>query len=94
LSVALDDPAPALVPLLLAVILTPRATWRFERGAHWRGRTLLTTATALTALFLTLLLPDGLTRWIVIAVIAGSFLAFMHTESRLHAVPGDREHPS
>ena len=66
---ALDDPTPVLLVLALACLLRPRADWkqvpmRRSRKSNWAAMALV-----LSAFSLTLLIPDGLFRWTVMAAI-------------------------
>lgn len=70
-AIALDDPTPVLVVLALAFLLLPRSDWKQRRQRRMRiaDYVALALALALAALGLTLLMPDGLLRWVVIGAI-------------------------
>jgi amino acid transporter len=65
---------PVLVVVAAAVLITPRSDWkrRPKRRMGAAGWTALAVASA--ALILTLLIPDGLLRWIVIAAIVSGYV--------------------
>ena len=68
-AIALDDPTPVLVVLALAFVLLPRSDWKQRPKRRMRITDCVALALALAALGLTLLMPDGLLRWVVIAAI-------------------------
>lgn len=68
-AIALDDPTPVLVVLALAFLLLPRSDWKQRRQRRMRIADCVALALALAALGLTLLMPYGLLRWVVIGAI-------------------------
>jgi hypothetical protein len=75
LAAGLEDPTPALVPLVAAVILMP---WRDDMGRRprrWTRRDLVAFLVMLVALALTLLIPDGIARALIIIAIVSAYLA-------------------
>ncbi len=75
LALVLEDPAPAVLPLLLALPLRRRADFGKWRRTRWTRADIVAFVMFITALGLTLLIPDGLLRWIVSAALVMSYIA-------------------
>jgi hypothetical protein len=74
-ALALEEPDPALAPLVAAVLVMP---WRHvtrRRPRRWTRADLIAFLFTLAALALTLLVPDGVVRALIIAAIVSAYLA-------------------
>ena len=69
LALALEDPTPSIVPLAAAVALAPWRAWKTRRARPLGRADLMASVVFLGALILTLLIPDGAVRWLVIAAL-------------------------
>ena len=71
LSVALDDLGPAVIAMMAALLIAPWRKWKqAKRGRRCTRADLAATAVFVSALMLTLLMPDGPLRWLVIGTLA------------------------
>jgi hypothetical protein len=75
LAVVLDDPAPALLPAIAGVLLVPRRSWKPARSRRRTRVDRVAFVLFVVGLALTLLIPDGLVRWVVLAVLCAAYLA-------------------
>lgn len=75
LAVALEEPDPALAPLVAAVLVIPWRHVMHRRPRRWTRADLIAFLLTLAALELTLLIPDGVVRALIIAAIASAYVA-------------------
>ena len=75
LALALEEPDPALGPLVAAVLLMPWRDVVGRRPRRWTRRDLMALLLMLAALALTLLIADGVARVLIIAAIVSAHLA-------------------
>jgi hypothetical protein len=75
LTLALEEPAPAFLPLVVAIFVAPWRTWKAAEPRRWRRRDVAALVGFLTALALTLLMPDGLVRSLTIAALTAAWMA-------------------
>ncbi len=75
LTVALDDPTPSVVPFVAGLLLAPWRKWKHRRGRRSTQADLVAGAAFLGALMLTLLMPDGPIRWLVISALAVAWVS-------------------
>ena len=75
LALALEEPDPALAPLVAAALLMPWRDVMRRRPRRWTRRDPIALLLMLAALALTLLIPDGVVRVLIIAAIVSAYLA-------------------
>ena len=87
-ALALEDPTPVLLVLALALVVLPRPDWKRRPKRRMRAADRVVLAFTLAALALTLLMPDGVLRW---TVIAGIFVAYLVSWPVLRRADRDHE---
>lgn len=85
---ALEDTTPVLLVLALALVVLPRSDWNRRPKRRMRAADWVVLAFTLAALALTLLMPDGVLRWTVIAGIVVAYIVSWPVLARDHELRG------
>lgn len=89
-AVALEDPTPVLVVVAAAVLVMPRSDWKRRPKGRARAADWVALAVMLAASGLTLLIPDGVFRWVVITAIVIAYVVSWRLLDRASADSGSR----
>ena len=73
LAAVLDDLGPSVIAVLAALLIAPRRNWKQRRRSTRADLVALTAFIA--ALTLTLLMPDGTLRWLVLGTLAVAYVS-------------------
>ncbi len=75
LSAVLDDLGPSVISVLAALLIAPWRGWKQRQRRRFTRADLVALTAFIAALALTLLMPDGPLRWLVIGALIVAYLS-------------------
>lgn len=75
LAAVLDDLGPSVIAVLAALLIAPWRRWKQRERRRFTRVDLAALAACIAALMLTLLMPDGPLRWLVIGALIVAYLS-------------------